>query len=170
MYALTLHPQWAFAIANLDKRVENRPWKPAQKHVGTYLAIHAGRWPRGGPRSAEAQLGMDELRAIAHRAGWRYAAESALTPPAFHGADGTRVAFRPAAGAIVAVAELTEVTADIVDDPWAVPQCYHWRFGEVLRLATPVPAVGQQRLWCVTGRDAIALAHQVAGACLRRGR
>jgi len=46
-HALTLCPEWAWAIAALDKRVENRSGRSpvvaaARKLIGKPLAIHAG--------------------------------------------------------------------------------------------------------------------------------
>ena len=42
--ALTLWPEWAWAIHHLDKRVENRGWPiPA----GEWFALHAGKSPTG---------------------------------------------------------------------------------------------------------------------------
>lgn len=41
--ALTLTPEWAWAVCHLDKRVENRTW-PAPAHIiGKRIAIHAGK-------------------------------------------------------------------------------------------------------------------------------
>jgi len=40
--AITLHRPWAYAIAHLGKRVENRTW-PCPLAPGSLLAIHAGR-------------------------------------------------------------------------------------------------------------------------------
>lgn len=41
---LTLHRPWGFAIAHLDKRVENRTWY-CWLDVGDYIAIHNGsKW------------------------------------------------------------------------------------------------------------------------------
>ena len=46
-HALTLYPEWAWAIVALDKRVENRSGRSpvvaaARKLIGKPLAIHAG--------------------------------------------------------------------------------------------------------------------------------
>lgn len=40
--AITLHRPWAYAVAHLDKRIENRGW-PCPLPVGSLIAIHAGR-------------------------------------------------------------------------------------------------------------------------------
>lgn len=40
--AITLHRPWAYAVAHLGKRVENRSW-PCPLPVSSLIAIHAGR-------------------------------------------------------------------------------------------------------------------------------
>lgn len=40
--AITLHRPWAYAVAHLDKHIENRGW-PCPLPVGSLIAIHAGR-------------------------------------------------------------------------------------------------------------------------------
>jgi hypothetical protein len=44
MKALTVRQPWAGLIALGLKDVENRSWSPGELHVGTRLAIHAGRF------------------------------------------------------------------------------------------------------------------------------
>ncbi len=49
MRALTLTPEWAWAVCRLGKRVENRTWAPPASAIGTTIALHAGSkrpdWP-----------------------------------------------------------------------------------------------------------------------------
>ena len=47
MQAITLKHPWAFAIARLGKRVENRTWKPPNRLLGQRIAIHGGAIPKG---------------------------------------------------------------------------------------------------------------------------
>jgi len=48
LHAITLHPEWSWAIAYipepLAKRCENRTWTPSPRQLqpGDWLAIHAG--------------------------------------------------------------------------------------------------------------------------------
>jgi hypothetical protein len=52
---LTLKRPWTWAITHLDKRIENRTWRP---HIdeGQYLAIHAGKgWDAAGASFIEAE-------------------------------------------------------------------------------------------------------------------
>jgi len=43
MKALTLWPEWAWAIIHLGKDVENRTWHPPKNILGQRIALHAGR-------------------------------------------------------------------------------------------------------------------------------
>lgn len=62
-YALTLRPEWAFAVQQLGKDVENRTWAPRPDHLGTRIAIHAGATRRKAQIAAvldlAQKLGMD---------------------------------------------------------------------------------------------------------------
>ena len=61
MKALTLTPEWAWAVTALDKRVENRTWRPPERMIGQRIAIHAGK--------ARPDIGAVEL--MAGCSGWR---------------------------------------------------------------------------------------------------
>ena len=41
--ALTVRQPWATAIRDLDKRFENRTWRPPDAALGQVIAVHAGR-------------------------------------------------------------------------------------------------------------------------------
>lgn len=43
MRALTLLRPWAYCIAHLDKRIENRTWAPWKAVIGQRIAIHSGK-------------------------------------------------------------------------------------------------------------------------------
>lgn len=48
LYAITLHRPWAFAVAHLNKDIENRTWE-CPLEPGSYIAIHAGKtWDEEG--------------------------------------------------------------------------------------------------------------------------
>lgn len=136
--ALTLWQPWAYAVAHLGKRIENRPWKPWPSIVGKVVAIHAAA--RRDP--------ADELNAagfICHRA-------LGDLPP---------VASLPR-GAIVATARVTgSVSAS--DDPWFVGP-WGWTLDEVVALPAPVPCRGAQGLWIVPPEAAAQVFEQVKGA------
>ena len=68
--ALTLWPEWAWAIHHLDKRVENRTWALP---IGEWFALHAGKSPGGKP-TLEAACDADvAIRLTAQSAGWQVA-------------------------------------------------------------------------------------------------
>mgnify|MGYP002781223570 CR=1 FL=1 len=41
--AITLHQPWASIIVGGHKTIENRSWRPDPSHIGSYIALHAGR-------------------------------------------------------------------------------------------------------------------------------
>ena len=43
MKALSIKQPWLWAITDLDKRIENRTWKPPQNIIGQRIALHASK-------------------------------------------------------------------------------------------------------------------------------
>jgi hypothetical protein len=43
--ALTIQNPWLYAITDLDKRIENRTWKPPASIIGKRIALHASKQP-----------------------------------------------------------------------------------------------------------------------------
>lgn len=78
-YALTLWPEWAWAIANLDKRVENRTWAPPISMVGKRIAIHSGASIGGRKGRVARREGLSAMMSMAARACWKISSE--LTHP-----------------------------------------------------------------------------------------
>ena len=126
MKALTLHPEWAHAIAHLGKRTENRTWRPPEALIGQRIAIHAGA-SIGGGRGRDAE--DVALNAISRIAGaWVCAGDVRRR-------------------AVVAVATIQSVDDDH-RAPWDVAGQWHWRLSGVVTLASPVPvARGRLGLW-----------------------
>lgn len=154
MKALTLWPEWAWAIAHLTKRVENRGWHPhGALPVGETFAIHAGKNIGGRPGRASLVEGIDGLLHMAARAGLTVQHVPG-TGACFMGAE-AELGRRPllsfdtseiVSSAVIAVVTLTGV--DSVDSTgWDVPGEWHWRFTNVRRLASPVACKGAQGLW-----------------------
>jgi len=166
MKAITLWPEWAFAIARLDKRIENRTWEPPRSLIGTgeQIAIHAGKSIGGRPTASAREDGLAGLVDMAHLAGWSIEPHS----PAADGtvpvnvdslgtldklydvfyADSHRLG-APAihCSSIVALARIEKVCRFQSGDPWYVGPL-GWRLVEVHPLAVPVGGVrGGQRLW-----------------------
>jgi len=43
IWGLTIIQPWAAAIALGPKRIENRTWRPSNRMLGEFIAIHAGK-------------------------------------------------------------------------------------------------------------------------------
>lgn len=144
--ALTLTPEWAWAVTHLDKRVENRTW-PAPTHIiGQRIAIHAGK----------ADPDWNTVSVMARCAGWSVD----LIAGQFFAPGSDAPVVRPAKlygtqhrltrGAIVATAVVSGCRA--VDPRDAVgweagPWC--WDLTELRVLPAPVPCKGALGLWRV---------------------
>jgi len=166
MKAVTLWPEWAFAIACFQKRVENRGWFPPDSVIGKTIAIHAGRVLGGGACRDRAMRAVCEM---ARDAGWHYQKNGdcdyslqmahGREHPEWGAAVMSRAEFREdliPKGAIVATAVLDRVTYRPVEDgrvfgymvpPWGVEGAKHWRLTDVRLLEEPVECRGYQRLW-----------------------
>ena len=135
-HALTLWPEWAYAIAHLGKDVENRSWRPPAWLIGRRLAIHAGADLGGRPgRMARLEAQANLLCALGRE------------PPV-----GVQIATRR----IVAVVTVGEPTRDS-QSPWAVPGEWHWPLTEVVRVDVPVLR-GAQGLWRLTDDQRVIVA------------
>lgn len=158
--ALTLWPEWAWAIHNLDKRIENRDWAIP---TGEWFALHAGK-AVGGRQGAPAEMeGIEGLGYMAERAGWSLSFTGAVGKSwsiVFRRDNESTVAHDPRcemerANPIrtSAIVGLFRVTRN--DQPgrgdlegWRVPDAV----GNVLDyrpLTSPVPCKGAQGLWTV---------------------
>ncbi len=137
-FALTLWPEWAYAICALGKRVENRTWSRASVQ-GQWIAIHGGA-SIGGRKGQDAEAdGIAELATMAVRA-------RVISPPV--GEAELRIlreGARAAAGKIVAVAQVQEFVRASAD-PWFVGPV-GWVLRGVAVLPQPVPVKGAQGLW-----------------------
>lgn len=149
-HALTLWPEWAYAIAHLRKNVENRSWRPPAWLVGQRLAIHAGAniGGRAGRRAFEE--GVERLHAMMlSLTAEELEAMPRTTPRMIQGS--TR--------RIVAVVTVGEPTRDSAS-PWAVPGEWHWPLTDVVSVDVPVHQ-GRQGLWRLTDEQQEALAEQL---------
>lgn len=186
--AITLWPEWAAAIAWLDKEVENRTWAPsaAQLGPGGWVCIHAGGTVGGMGRAPkgrelfEAYLddrgeALWSVFEMAARAGWSWRRDPskpidmAGTLDQFvdlrHAekgleADPRRIVL-PSYSAIVAVARVVGVDRK-QRTGWDVPDAMHWRLADVRRLAEPVGCRGAQGLWDVPDDVAAAVRDRIA--------
>lgn len=148
MLALTLWPEWAWAICHFGKRVENRGWTPPASIIGTRIAIHAGKHIGGRPGRPAYIEGFSAvaLALLACGGGER---------------DVTRWWLqRPPTSAIVCTAVVTGWDRD-QRTGWDVPGQYHWRLADVQVLPEPVPCRGAQGLWRVPADIAARVLAQV---------
>lgn len=151
MSALTLWPEWAWAIATLDKRVENRGWMH-RLPPGSLLAIHAGAAIGGRPGPVARDEGMAALVLMALRAGWQILGPTwRLGSTALTATKGERSVWIGAPqvrrSAVVAVGRLAIGPQPDQELGWAVPGQRHWWMDRVWPLAKPVACTGRQGLW-----------------------
>lgn len=155
--ALTLHPEWAWAICHLDKRVENRPERVARMVLNVvgdgWLAIHAGKHYAGRPGIRSGREGVGAVVKVAHAAGWPAKGDS--LPPT------TRVSFDPVPKS--AIVALTRVSRGDPDSPWSVPGQAQIGLRDLFVLPEPVPCGGKQGLWTVSDDVAERVLAQLPG-------
>lgn len=154
MRALTLWPEWAWAVAHLGKDVENRGWAPPSYILGQWIAIHAGKnvGGRTGPRAY--QEGTALVIETALRVGLDpYAPDSFVTR--------MHRELCATTSAVVAVARVEAECARCAPSAWAAAGQYHWRLHDVRTLARAVPCRGAQGLWVVPREVEDAVAAQL---------
>jgi hypothetical protein len=133
-HAITLWPEWAFAISRFGKDVENRGdgehTVALHRFVGKRLAIHAGAYIGGRPGEAATRSGLNAMLETASRA---------------HG----HLVHVGAAGVtcrrIVATAGIGEPVTNH-SSPWAVPGAWHFPLLDV-RPAWSAPRNGALGVW-----------------------
>lgn len=148
MLALTLWPEWAFAIAHLGKSVENRsPRFAAQiaKRVGSgWLAIHAGvKRPADFTAVAFMAWGADPTIHFDVRGSYR-------APTVAQIGDITITDDVLTRRAIVALVKLGDVLPPGITAAWKVDDSAALPFTDVFVLAEPIPCKGAQGLWTPT--------------------
>ena len=122
MRALTLRPVWAYSVARLGKRIENRTWEPPSIVRGQRIAIHAGL--RKADRAERETVAV--LRALGY-----------VVPD-----DLPR-------GCVVAVARIAgwrHSSRPEVDGGWWIGPG-GWELDDVGTLASPVPCKGLLGVW-----------------------
>jgi len=148
LLALTLWPEWAFAVAHLGKRIENRSWRPPKRHVGSRIAIHAGAHIGGRPGRPARIAGLNAVESTAANSDLEVVFFVPI-PQVYVGDLGTFPISadlypnptRPiplATRAIVAVATIGEVveTAE-AGGPWFAGPL-GWRLDDLVTLSEPV--------------------------------
>lgn len=166
--ALTIWPEWAFAICHLEKRIENRSWRPPASLVGKRMAIHAGAHLGGRKGRVAAVQGLEAVRYTLRNlpppldhlgpldsytlSGFPYQTPQwiRVTDRAGQGGEESRVTERIdiVTGAVVA----TAVVAGLVDDRPALRK----NRGELLGRSIPPWAVPDQVWWMLTDVEVLA--------------
>lgn len=141
MYALTLRPQWAYAVARLGKDVENRTWPlPARMH-GQRIAIHAAA---AAPTRAEMDDYVRCTRFQTVNDDWKW------HDPSIDRMRGAIVALATVWPLAPQSAMPEEVYWTIGGSKWTLPEiAYQWALTDVQPLAPPVPCRGAQGFWRV---------------------
>ncbi len=164
MQAVTIRPEWAFAIDALGCRVVSKDYKPeALLGSGKRIALHAGKHVGGKPGKPAALRGMIELSSAAAL----YRLPSVVLLP-WEDDKGAWMAVRAAsqdAGRLIGVDDLPtnvifgtaelDVPHGLREYTWAVPGQEHWRLKNFQRLEHPVECAGHQGIWTLSGEDEI---------------
>ena len=138
MKALTLHAPWAFAVAHLGKRVENRTWQPPESLIGQRIAIHAGgpvnwrraMWCNVFSAARVAGLSIEEI-------------QTKMRGVNVHTGGGFDYCFR-----VVCTARVAGIVPPDEDLPWHVIGQYGWLLDDVQLVSSPVMS-GRLGLWDV---------------------
>jgi hypothetical protein len=157
MRAITVWPEWSWAICRLGKDVENRTWAaPSTLRIGDELAIHAGGTFGGSAHYKKISEIFTPVGEMARRAGWRMG---------FNGTENTVTTYSVknpksvsdkvhmmARGAVVAVATFggcidPALLTDEKGWPWWAPDLFGWILRDVSVLGEPVDCRGRQGLW-----------------------
>jgi len=180
MKALTLWPEWAWAVCCLFKRVENRGYKPPASDIGAPLMIHAGKYIGGRPTSLkEIDRAMEIVCLTAKENGWHYSKrdrgdyvlESTLPVwvdviSEYRSPVVEFVHDRIPVSCFVAQATLDRCVSPV--DPavaeefvvqqgvpkWGTPGAHHWHLSGVELVTNDIPVAGKQRLWPVCSKMA----------------
>jgi len=154
--ALTLWPEWAYAVAHLGKDVENRSWAPPPYVFRKRIAIHGGS-SIGGRSSAKTGFALTAVRAmtdVAEMCGHDQARLRSITPG---------VISEEGCG-IVAIATIAGVWRSPQPERWYVGDNLHgWLLEDVIALPRPVKCSGAQGLWRIPPEVLERVREQLAG-------
>lgn len=152
LYAITIWPEWVYAILHLGKDVELRTWPCWRSLVGQDIALHAGAYPGGPGPKPEGRANIKYFIQRVHQI-------TGSLPPAGWSAEACRIA-----GSFAGLAQLGEA-GRIHSSPWADPDglVYAWPLLQRRALVELVPHRGAQGLWRVPDE----LAAQLRTAAVR---
>lgn len=165
MKALTIYPEFVWAICYLGKCVENRVWAPPEAMIGERFALHSGAHIGGRPGKSATRAGIEKMGSMAAVAGWSWMldAEGGYAsfarfpgrdlPIDMYAGDPGKLDYRlPLSTKAVVKSALvgTVVLGSVsVDDtiPWGVKGSYHWHLEDLQVFREPIAASGLQKFW-----------------------
>lgn len=158
--AISLWPEWAYAVAHLGKNGENRTWPLPKARVGKPLLICAGMRPilnpSGVPYLLRGGRRCTDLHAF-RRVAWEAVALWEWDWRSIEAARGRALAL-VLPGVSCLGAEVGDIGYAWVDRG---PGMHFWPFWESVTLTTPLPVKGAQSLFRVAPGVAIEVARQV---------
>lgn len=138
LYALTIWPEWVYAMLELGKDVELRPWPLPKSFIGRTIVLHAGAYVGGsGPKSegrANVRHFIERVRAV-----------TGAMPPVGWTAQANLLRRRLAAVATLGAPALLHPSpwSDPDGDVWSIP------VANLRRIPLDVQLPGGRRFWCV---------------------
>ena len=160
MKAITIWPEWVWAIFFLDKRVENRSWRPPDSLIGQRIALHAGKYVGGRTGVKNMLHGIDDVYWMARKAKWDvWSSESSLhfknmlsgqvAEMYLSGPCDSDAAKPIVKGSIIGTAVLGSATFGD-DVMWSGPEMCHWHLKDLKLLSEPILTRGWQKFWEVS--------------------
>lgn len=156
MKAITLWPEWAWAILHLGKQIENRSRPLPMTMLGKPVALHAGKWIGGRPGDSAMWEGWAGLMQMAERAGWRYSyyhdnngilVRSFTKDGITVQTDETPILTSAITGVIHFDASMMPYVGDL--DGWRVADQHGWRLRTVEPLQSQISCSGALGFWQV---------------------
>lgn len=154
--ALTLWPEWAYAVAHLGKDVENRSWPPPQNMIRKRIAIHGGAsiGGRATTKTGFALAAVQTMADVAELCGHSRQKLRTITPGVV----------KEAGCGIVAVVTLAGVLQSPQPERWYVgDNLFGWKLEDMLVLPRPVKCSGAQGLWRIPPEVLERVREQLAG-------
>jgi len=125
MKALSIHQPWIDWILHMGKDIENRNWKPPNKMIGQYIALHSSK--------------TYELKA------WRDLCVIFPKLISVEPSDKNKFTY----GAILGVAKIKEIITVQEESPWFQGP-YGWVLENVVPLSEPIYCKGYMKLWNIS--------------------
>lgn len=155
--ALSIWPEWAWAIVNLDKRIENRTYYLPSTVSGKRIAIHASKTIGGGLGGKKgAKTAILRMVTAARTAGWLVGGSdiggSFKIRFEKHGTVKFFEEDKIPKGCIVATAKIGFSINDkkaFFESLWGDALVEHWPLFDLNVLSAPVPCKGSQSFWSI---------------------